>query len=101
MNVRQLPGATADLDGALGFYAKISEGLVDALLAEVATARRHIVEFPQAWHSLGSEGLRRYVLGRFPYAIVFRPGPDEILIVAYAHTRRLPGYWKSRVQEDK
>ena len=32
MNVRQLPGATADLDGALGFYAKISEGLVDALL---------------------------------------------------------------------
>ena len=32
--------------------------------------------------------------------IVFPPKP-EILIIAYAHTRRLPGYWKSRVQEDK
>ena len=101
MNVRQLPGATVDLEEALGYYARISEALVDALLAEVAAARDRIVEFPQAWHPLGNEGLRRYVLGRFPYAIVFRASPEEIVIVAYAHTRRLPRYWSSRMQEDR
>lgn len=98
MIVRQLPGATADLDEALDFYARISPSLVEALLDEVIAAQRRIAGFPQAWHPLGAKGLRRFVLGRFPYAIIFRAKPDEILIVAYAHTRRLPGYWRSRLK---
>jgi len=100
MIVRQHPGATLDLDEALGFYARISGALVDLLLADVAAAKRRIVEFPDAWHPLGAR-LRRYRLRRFPYVVIFRPGHDEILIVAYAHMRRRPAYWRTRLQVDR
>ena len=93
-----MPGATADLEEALEFYARIDAALVDALLDEVVTAQRRIVEFPRAWHPLGKGKLRRLLLGRFPYAVVFRASTDEVLIVAYAHTRRLPGYWRFRLK---
>ncbi len=39
---------------------------------------------------------RRLLLPRFPYQIVYRIRPGEIVVVAIAHSRRRPGYWKSR-----
>jgi hypothetical protein len=36
------------------------------------------------------------VLRRFPYLIVFREGMEGIEIVAVAHGRRRPGYWRDR-----
>jgi hypothetical protein len=36
-------------------------------------------------------------VSRFPYQIVYRRRPDEIVIVAVAHVKRKPGYWKDRV----
>ena len=42
------------------------------------------------------DALSYYALHRFPYGIVYRVGHDEILIVAYAHFKRRPGFWKNR-----
>jgi len=42
-------------------------------------------------------GTRRVVLQRFPFFIVFLDWQEEIYIVAVAHTKRRPGYWKGRV----
>ena len=42
--------------------------------------------------------VRRLVLSRFPYDIVFLPRPDEIVIVAVAHQARRPGYWRNRLR---
>jgi len=39
---------------------------------------------------------RRILLRRFPYQIVYRLKPDGIVVVAVAHLKRRPGYWKSR-----
>lgn len=39
---------------------------------------------------------RRVLLKRFPYSIVFYEREDEIVIVAFAHSSRRPGYWRSR-----
>jgi len=39
---------------------------------------------------------RRVLLRRFPYSIVFYENMDEIVIVAFAHSSRRPGYWRSR-----
>ena len=39
---------------------------------------------------------RRLLLPRFPYQIVYRLAPAEIIVVAVAHTRRRPGYWRRR-----
>ena len=39
---------------------------------------------------------RRMLVSRFPYQVVYRLVPDEIIVVAIAHLRRRPGYWKHR-----
>lgn len=42
------------------------------------------------------KGARRVLLRRFPYSIVFYERANEIMIVAFAHSSRRPGYWRSR-----
>jgi hypothetical protein len=41
--------------------------------------------------------VRRCPVRRFPLALVFIEMPDEIRILAAAHGRRRPGYWRSRL----
>ena len=45
-------------------------------------------------------GARRILLKRFPYSIVFYDREDGLVIIAFAHTSRRPGYWRSRNPRD-
>jgi toxin ParE1/3/4 len=36
------------------------------------------------------------VFTRFPFTLVYRLRGDEVEILAVAHARRRPGYWRSR-----
>ncbi len=46
----------------------------------------------------GARGIRRLILRRFPYDIVVREVPEEIIVVAIAHQSRRPGYWRNRLR---
>jgi plasmid stabilization system protein ParE len=39
---------------------------------------------------------RRVLMQRFPFAVYYEVADSRIRIVAIAHQRRLPGYWKGR-----
>ncbi len=39
---------------------------------------------------------RRVLVARFPYHVVYRLEHDEIVILAIAHMKRRPGFWKHR-----
>jgi toxin ParE1/3/4 len=39
---------------------------------------------------------RRLPIRRFPYSVVYHVSGDMLRIVALAHQRRRPGYWRSR-----
>jgi toxin ParE1/3/4 len=39
---------------------------------------------------------RRFLLRRFPFFVVYRVLGEHIQIVAVAHARRRPGYWRER-----
>lgn len=41
-------------------------------------------------------GARRVLLKRFPYAIIYIELDAQVRVLAFAHLRRKPGYWKSR-----
>ena len=43
---------------------------------------------------------RQVTVPRFPYRVVFLETEPEILVVAVAHERRRPGYWRARLPED-
>ena len=40
----------------------------------------------------------RLLLRRFPYAVVVRESAEEVLVIAFAHTARRPGYWRHRLK---
>lgn len=44
----------------------------------------------------GRAGARRLTLKRFPYDVIVRPLGNEIIVIAFAHHSRRPGYWHKR-----
>jgi hypothetical protein len=40
--------------------------------------------------------VRQYVFPRFPFSLVYRMRGDDVEVLAVAHGRRRPGYWRSR-----
>jgi toxin ParE1/3/4 len=46
-----------------------------------------------------SSSTRRVFVKDFPFAVVYRPHQDGIVIFAVAHHARRPEYWQTRVQE--
>ena len=92
-----LPAAEDEFLEAVAWYEADRAGLGAEFLAEVERATRRIVSFPEHG-SPYLAGTRRIVLGRFPYSVVYWPDADDLLVVAVAHSRRKPGYWRSRVR---
>jgi hypothetical protein len=45
----------------------------------------------------GKQGARRLILKRFPYDVVVTERGDELVVVAFAHQSRRPGYWRARL----
>ena len=96
MTVRFLEVARQELDEAVIHYEGESPGLGNAFLLETLAAIERIRRFPDAWHPMGNE-VRRCRLRRFPYGLIYAQDQSEILILAIAHTRREPGYWRDRI----
>jgi plasmid stabilization system protein ParE len=46
--------------------------------------------------AVGESGIRRVLVTRFPYQIVYRYDSTEVVILAFAHLKRRPGFWKHR-----
>src|SRR6185436_15268320 len=44
-------------------------------------------------------GTRRYVFPTFPYSLVYFVENDTLNVVAVAHDKRKPGYWRNRLHE--
>jgi plasmid stabilization system protein ParE len=65
------------------------------------TWQRRSSERPRLFPRLQDVGatleIRRALLARFPYALVFLVREDEVRVLAVAHAKRRPGYWLSRV----
>jgi toxin ParE1/3/4 len=99
--VRFDPEAEEELFAAVSWYQGHRPGLGVELMDAVQEAMRRITQTPA---SLGlapgvstSLGVRRCPLQRFPYSLVFLELSEEIRVLAVAHHRRRPGYWRSRL----
>ncbi|WP_420129528.1 type II toxin-antitoxin system RelE/ParE family toxin [Longimicrobium sp.] len=98
MRVRYSALARADIRDAKAFYRKENETIPARLAAELRHALRRIRENPQsgAPYELGT---RRFILSRFPYAVVYYPTLEGIYVVAVQHHSRDPDYWHRSVSE--
>ena len=41
--------------------------------------------------------VRRLLLRQFPYKVLIVNLPDQLVVIAFAHVRRKPGYWRERI----
>jgi hypothetical protein len=96
-----VPEALDELAEAAAWYLSHRPGLDVDFLAEVERVLPLIERTPKRFPSL--TGLprdlkvRRALLPRFPYAVIFMEISKEIRILAVAHAKREPGYWLDRV----
>jgi toxin ParE1/3/4 len=86
----------AELQAGIAYYDEQRAGLGTEFQEEVELAVDRIARMPQAFSPYGSEGLRKFVLRRFPYSIFYLELDEAIWIAAVAHQRRRPGYWAHR-----
>lgn len=89
------PDAVAEANAAAAWYAERNPALRRAFIAELDRAVDSIRKSPEGWPGYEA-GTRRYLMRRFPFMVVYREIGSTIQIVAVAHTRRRPGYWKTR-----
>lgn len=89
------PEACRKLLEAIDYYNGIEPGLGASFLAEIESAVSLVEEFPALWVEIGN-GIRRCLVRRFPYAVLYSVEAGRVFILAFMHTRRKPGYWFSR-----
>lgn len=89
------PEADKELTEAIAYYEQIEPGLGYDFALEVYSAIRRSVDFPEAWSVLDGD-VRRSLVKRFPYGILYAQAEDGILILAVMNLHREPGYWKKQ-----
>ncbi|MFQ5744589.1 MAG: type II toxin-antitoxin system RelE/ParE family toxin [Acidobacteriota bacterium] len=89
------PDAVREAEGARDWYAERSLRAAAGFLEELDRGIVSVVEAPERWPQY-LHGARRYVLQRFPFLVVYRVVNEVVEIIAVAHGRRRPGYWKKR-----
>ncbi|MBI4825494.1 MAG: type II toxin-antitoxin system RelE/ParE family toxin [Nitrospirae bacterium] len=80
---------------AIKYYEDCEAGLGYDFSIEVYTAIQNIVSYPKVWPVI-EEDVRRCLVNRFPYGILYSIEPDKIFVLAIMHQRRHPDYWKHR-----
>ena len=89
--------ASEELTAAVAWYESQRLGLGAELLDSVSTAIERIEQQPELGSaSFADPRMRRALVDRFPYDVIYRLTADDIVIVAIAHQKRRPGYWKHR-----
>ncbi|NYI80098.1 type II toxin-antitoxin system RelE/ParE family toxin [Nocardioides panzhihuensis] len=96
------PEARAEFAADVDWYDDREDGLGGRFAQAVRAAIDAAVEDPEAWarwqgwdrepsvHAKGVAG--------FPYRVVYVVNQDVLTIVAVAHAKRRPGYWRDRVR---
>jgi plasmid stabilization system protein ParE len=90
------PDALLEAEDAATWYAARSGRAGSAFAAELDHALALVVDAPERWPQYLA-GTRRVLLRRFPFHVVYRVEPAMVLVVAVAHGRRRPGYWRDRL----
>ena len=93
--VRLHPLAAEEAEFARAWYSAQNETVANAFLRELDAAIESIAEAPDRWPPLHG-AWRRFLLRRFPFSVVYVRHAAFVEVIALAHHRRKPGYWRKR-----
>lgn len=90
------PDAQGEFISAAQFYERQTAGLGLDFIATVQNAYERLPEFPASGAPFGRR-LRRLLVPKFPYGLLYRVEPERIYIIVVMHLHRRLGYWRSRL----
>jgi plasmid stabilization system protein ParE len=90
------PAAIEEAEAAARWYRERSPRAAKRFVDELNQVIDKILGAPHRWPR-GTNGTRKLNLPCFPFTIIYYEAEGQIRIIAVAHGRRRPGYWKYRV----
>ena len=95
--IRIAEPASDEFSEAVRWYEDRRSGLGSEFFEAIAATLSLIETNPEIGTTVSTDGqTRRALVARFPYQVVYRLRPTEIVIAAIAHLKRRPAYWKHR-----
>ena len=96
MNYSFHPEAEVEFTEAIEYYEEKESGLGYDFAVEVYSTIERTMAFPKAWPVI-EEDIRRSLIRRFPYGILYSEEKEGIYIMAVMHLHKNPEYWKHRI----
>ena len=96
MKIQFLEPAEIEMLEAAAYYELQVKALGKNFLDIVEAAVIEIAEEPTIWMEI-YQGIRRRLIRRFPYSILYSIHENEIVIVAVMHQKQKPHYWIGRI----
>jgi toxin ParE1/3/4 len=100
VRLRILVEAEEEAQQAARWYEERQGGLGQDFLNALSGALQAIEQEPQRFAPVETirsrREVRQYLLERFSYAVIYEVRVEEVLVLAVAHVRRRPNYWKRR-----
>jgi len=90
------PDVKIDIQGSYTWYESKLHGLGLQFISELEQSFDAISYAPSTWSTF-EHGLKRYILARFPFSVIYKEKDEEVYILAVMHNSRNPEYWKERV----
>ncbi len=93
--VRLLPEARVEFNAATDWYEQQRAGLGTKFVAQVREVLGRITTDPER-HAMVYLDVRKVLVPKFPYVVLYRDDLTEVLVISVFHTSRDPSIWKSR-----
>lgn len=88
--------AEAELELARARYEDERVGLGDEFLDEMEQLMARIADSPMQFPTVARTKARRALGARFPYQVVFFVMTARVRVIAVAHQKQRPRYWRGR-----
>ena len=96
MNAKFLTPARSEVREIIAYYNQQRQGLGLEFAAELKQALLRIRNYPTAWSPLSSR-VRRCLINRFPYSVIYEVRRDLLLVAAIQHHSKEPNSWRDRM----
>jgi plasmid stabilization system protein ParE len=90
------PRASDEVAEAFVWYSEVDPEVAERFKLELDRAERLVQRSPQAWGRYLHD-TRGFRFRGFPFVMTYIVRDERIIVVAIAHTRRRPGYWRNRL----
>ncbi|MEX2138845.1 MAG: hypothetical protein WD894_06260 [Pirellulales bacterium] len=102
MTYRMLAEAHDELRATAEYYDDQRVGLGNEFLDAFERRMVEVVRSPERFARVTTRGLRlelrQAIMERFPYSVIFYADVDGVAVIAVAHHKRRPNYWRRRLQ---